>query len=86
MRGVHFFCEIRAGAKIFTGVKVFCYTGSEFFGSLHVAESHAKTLKVLCMGQIFTCDLVTCLVPFTPYKHVGNFLRHFNAFKLKIKA
>ena len=25
--GAHFFCEIRAGARIFRGVKVFCYRG-----------------------------------------------------------
>ena len=27
--GAHFICEIRAGARIFGGVKVFCYTGEE---------------------------------------------------------
>ena len=27
MRGAHFFCEIRAGARIFRGVKVFSYIG-----------------------------------------------------------
>ena len=27
VEGAHFFCEIRAGARIFRGVKVFCYTG-----------------------------------------------------------
>ena len=25
--GAHFFCEIRMDARIFRGVKVFCYTG-----------------------------------------------------------
>ena len=28
--GAHFFCEIRAKARIFRGLKVFCYTGTRY--------------------------------------------------------
>ena len=40
MWGAHFFCEIRAGARIFRGVRIFCYT------SLQLKPSKYKFFKV----------------------------------------
>ena len=31
--GTHIFCKIRAGARIFRGVRIFCYTGAMYWES-----------------------------------------------------
>ena len=47
--GAHFFCEIRAGARIFRRVKVFCYTRWLLLGA------STRDGEIFCVATIWEC-------------------------------
>ena len=59
--GAHFFCEITAGAGIFGGVKVFCYTGCNVLLHRYIDLS-SLDVSVQVVQLFLSEDLKTCLL------------------------
>ena len=75
MEGAHFFCEIRAGARISRGVRIFCYTGLKLAFStespnlLRLIQEIEETEEEICP----VCKKDTCEDPYICLK-AGKFI------------